>query len=250
MFQLATMDDWLALVRRYGRTENKFNGLLKDYGVMACRAFIEDKFGSTGKETRILEMGHGFSPQVMMAFQEKHDVWGVDDDQGLKYFREHDWNALYQSRIVQNCPHVTLRRGLVGSKERPADLPEGYFDVVLSVSILEEVRETVLASIIGHAAALLKPGGWLIGTHDVAPDMVPRRLAEYLRIQEAHGLHIAGAPSSRVKINWPFALLEHGNVSMLEYQAHQPFETRKFRGHFTTLFTAARKARKPARRFF
>ena len=236
------MDDWFALLRRYETNPRPRGKLLKGYGQMACRAFIEDRFGATGKETRILEMGHGFAPDVMVAFQDKHDVWGVDDDQGKKYFNHIDWSARYQTHIVSQCPSVTLRRGLVGSAERVADLPEGYFDLIFSISIVEEVPEPVLAAIVAHAARLLKPGGWLIGTHDTRQDMIPERIEKYLRYHRDNGLCIDGAPcADDIFVDWRYAVVEHPDVVMLAYMHNQPFETRKYRGHFTTLFTAAQK---------
>ena len=210
---------------------------------MKCMSFIDEQFRNHGKDIRVLEIGHGFSPDLMLRFQSKHEVWGVDENQGLHYFDSSKWEENYQANIVNTCPHVKLVRGLVGSTEFPADLPVGYFDVVYSISILEEVTVPVLRAIVRSASELLRPGGWLIGTHDLKGAVLPDRLKAYFDFHRECGLDLGDIPDpASVTVDWEYALIEHPAMVMLAYQMATPEETRKYWGHWTTMFTAAQKS--------
>jgi SAM-dependent methyltransferase len=242
MFVIPSVDDWFQLARRYGRVENVEPNPLKHYGVFACQSFIEDHFSSRGKDVRILEVGHGFSPDVMSHFQDKHDVNGVDDDQKLHYFQDWDWDFLFDYHIAPHCKNVTFHRGLIGSGSQPVTLEEGSFDVIWSISILEEVKPEVVESIIVSAGRLLKPGGWLIGTHDLLVPKFRERVELHLNAHRQAGLEIPQAPEpASLEIDWRYALLEDPVVVMLRYEGDTPAEDRKFPGHYATMFTAARK---------
>ncbi len=248
------MDDWFQLTRRYPKYQTYSSlTLLKDYGAMRCMAFLEDRFGDQGNDVRVLEFGHGFSPEVMTCFQGKHDVWGVDENQGLAYFETDDWDRNYEERVVKPCPDVTLVRGLLASDEFPVDLPAASFDVVYSISVLEEVPIPLMRDIVAAASALLKPGGWLIGTHDVnagagVVNHVPfaDRIRAYFDAHTEVGLSLGDVPDpGRIEIEWQQMLLEHPAIVMLAYQAETPEAERTYGGHWGTLFTAAQKTGTP-----
>lgn len=67
-FIIPTMDDWFELARDNRQYLNDSLTLLKDYGTMKCISFIDERFGRNGKDIRVLEIGHGFSPAVMQRF--------------------------------------------------------------------------------------------------------------------------------------------------------------------------------------
>lgn len=249
MFIIPTMDEYFRLARNDRRRLTVSAKVLKDYGVMKCIEFISELRATKNRPLRILEMGHGFAPDVLRHFQGTDEVWGVDDDQGLHYFKNIDWDERFQREVLAHCPNVKFVRGLVGSETHPAGLPEGYFDVILSISILEEVPQELFQKIIPHAARLLAPGGWLIGTHDLAGRMLPGRYKAYREAHEQCGLVIDGAPEPEDierLIDWQQVVLENPLSVLLYYQGHIAEEERKYWGHFTTMFTAARQARDAA----
>ena len=137
----------------------------------------------------ILEFGHGFNPTLLERYSKARNVWGVDDYQGLAYFGTPDrnaWEKRFDQEVRSKAPECTFRRGLLGGS-CGADLPSNYFDVVCSVSVLEEVTIETVRDILKHAARLLKPGGALIGTHDLH---APERIGEYVAAHAAAGLEL------------------------------------------------------------
>lgn len=244
MFIIPTMDEYFRLARNDRRRLNVSAKVLKEYGTMKCIEFISELRAEKGRPLRILEMGHGFAPDVLVHFQDTDEVWGVDENQGLHYFKNIDWNARFEREVLAHCPNVKFVRGLVGSQEFPADLPENYFDVILSISILEEVPQELLGVIIPAASKLLATDGWLIGTHDLSGRMLPGRYQAFLEAHDQAGLTIAGAVAVseiEASIDWQQVVLENPLSVMLYYQGHIPEDVRKYWGHFTTMFTAAHK---------
>jgi SAM-dependent methyltransferase len=240
VIKIATVDDWFRLARRF--PEFKVAGLtpLKDYGVMACMEFIEERYGDRGKDLKILEFGHGFNSEVMARFQDKHEVWGADRDQGLVYFSGFDWEARFAAEVAPSCGQVTFVRELLSLQTQASQIPDGYFDVVLSVSVLEEVQIPVVADVVSAAYKKLKPGGVLIGTHDLQMAIVAERLRAYLQTQRQARFVIEDFASIKSP-DWRAILLENAQVVMLYYQVGDPEETRRYWGHFATVFTVATK---------
>jgi SAM-dependent methyltransferase len=240
VINIASVDDWFRLARRF--PEFKVAGLtpLKDYGVMACMEFIEDTFGDRDKDLKILEFGHGFNPEVMGRFQAKHEVWGADRDQGLVYFDNVDWEARFAEEVAPSCKEVRFVRELLSARTEDSQIPEGYFDVVLSVSVLEEVSIPVVAEVVQAAHNKLKPGGVLIGSHDLQMALVAERLRAYLPTQRQAGFAIEDFGSIK-PVDWRAMLLENSQIVMLHYEMAEPEETRRYWGHFGTVFTVATK---------
>src|ERR1700730_889188 len=113
------------------------------------------------------------------------------------------------------------------------------FDVVCSVSVLEEVPIETVRDILKHAARLLKTGGALIGTHDLLTE-VPERIGEYVAAHAAAGLYLpieTPAPESNNK-----TLIENPTVAMIAYQMNEP-ETRNYWGALGDDLDRGNKAR-------
>src|SRR5262249_47174972 len=116
MLKIPTMDDWYALARRYPQFMRVTDMTLKNYGYMGCIEFVEQTFGDHGKDIRILEFGHGFSATIMERFQSKHEVWGADRDQSLRYFAGFDWETRFASDVASRCGDVNFVRKLLTSQ--------------------------------------------------------------------------------------------------------------------------------------
>ena len=208
-------------------------------------AFIEDGFRQRGKDLRILEFGHGFNPEVMARFQDMHEVWGADRDQGLVYFNDLDWEAQFAEKVAPSCANVRFARELLSTQTENSQIPDDYFDVVLSVSVLEEVPIPVVADVVRAAFRKLRPGGVLIGTHDLQMLIVAQRLRAYLQTQREAGFSIEDFGAIPPP-DWRGLLLENSQIVMLHYEMAEPEETRRYWGHFGTVFTVATKPGSPS----
>ena len=239
-FKIPTVDEWHQLALKYPEYKVVSNTLLKDYGVMACMDFIENQhILERARKLRILEFGHGFNPDVMMQLQSEHEVWGADRDQQLHYFKNIlNWDGTFSEKVERYCPKVRFVRELLG--ETPSSIPDNYFDVVLSISVLEEVGVSVLRSNLSAAYTKIAPGGYLIGTHDLCLSHT-ERAEEYVQIQRDVGFELEFSPD-QMTFDCSNVLLENPSVVMRWYQqAHPDDASRKYVGHYGTIFTVARK---------
>jgi SAM-dependent methyltransferase len=236
LLKLPTVDDWYKLSLNFPKYHKASHTLLKDYGYMQ----IMDYLDGSGAWS-ILEFGHGFNSALFEHYSARRDMWGVDDFQGLGYFPASDraaWEQRFNREIRDKAPECTYRRGLLG-RGSTADLPEGYFDVVCSVSVLEELPLDVLQDVLNHVSRLLKPGGTMVGTHDLLLETEnPARLGEYAAALTQAGLDF-GANSPPMLIG-KRTLLESPSAAMLWYQGHQG-QDRGFWGHWSTIWTVAAK---------
>ena len=234
MLKIPTVDHWYRLSLKYRQFHQVGNSVLKDYGYMAIMDYLDSHDGNN-----ILEFGHGFNAALFEQYGKARIVWGVDDYQGLAYFDTPDrdaWEKRFDQEVRSKAPECTFRRGLLGGS-RSADLPDNYFDVVCSVSVLEELPIEAVCDILKHAARLLKPGGALIGTYDLLT-AVPERIGEDVAAHAAAALDLpieTLAPEINNK-----TLIENPTVVMIQYQMNEP-ETRKYWGHFATIWTVATK---------
>ncbi len=234
VLKIPTVDDWYRLSLKYRQFHRVSNSVLKDYGYMAIMDYLDSHDAN-----HILEFGHGFNAALFEQYGAARNVWGVDDYQGLAYFGTPDrdaWEKRFDEEVRSKAPGCTFRRGLLGGS-RGADLPGNYFDVVCSVSVLEEVPIETVSDILKHAARLLKTGGALIGTHDLLT-AVPERIGEYAAAHAAAGLYLpieTLAPEINNK-----TLIENPTAAMIRYQVNEP-ETRNYWGHWATIWTVATK---------
>jgi SAM-dependent methyltransferase len=236
VLKIPTVDDWYCLSLKYRQFHRVSDTSLKDYGYMAIMDYLDSHDANN-----ILEFGHGFNAALLERYGKARNVWGVDDYQGLAYFDTPDrdaWEKMFDQKVKSKAPECTFRRGLMGGS-RGADLPDNYFDVVCSVSVLEEVPIETVSDILKHAARLLKPDGALIGTRDLLT-AAPERIGEYVAAHAAAGLELpieTLAPEINDK-----TLIENPTSVMIWYQMNEP-ETRKYWGHWATIWTVATKPR-------
>ena len=235
MLKIPSVDDWFRLSLKYRDFHRLSHTVLKDYGYMAIQEYLDER----PELRRILEFGHGFTATLFQRYGEDREVWGIDDWQGLHYFPSDraEWEARFDREVRAKTANCTFRRGLLGSQSK-ADLPNAYFDVICSVSVLEEVPIDVARDILRHAASLLKPGGVLIGTHDLLTAF-PARIGEYVSAHAEMGLALDD-PYPVIDLGGHRLLLESPTAVMLLSQGNEG-DDRKFLSHWTTIWTVATK---------
>lgn len=234
---LITMDDWFALARRYPEYKTHSRSLLKDYGVMAIRAFVEDAFQAP---IRLLELGHGFNADVLRLFDAEHECWGCDRDNSIDYMAGIDWQARFDKLVRSACPNTRFVPELLGTDEGPSAIPSDYFDVICSISMLENIHPAEnMWSVIEAAFDRLKPGGWFLNTHDMNTRWMPR-YGDLVEMLYRAGFEV-GHVDDPDAFDLRTALLEHPASVMLWYQQATPEGERSFSGHWATAWVAARK---------
>lgn len=237
--ELGTVAEWWRLTRDFPRFRKSPQTPLKHFGYLAIGERIRRY-----KPQRILEFGHGFNPTLLQWFQDEHEVWGIDDCGGRPYMPEKDqWEAMYHQSIVKHCPKVHLVRGLIGKLE-PGLVPENYFDLICSVSVLEEIKD--LESLLTQIHRLLRPGGITINSFDWRLN----NRKKYRRFVEAHwkaGFDIATRSKRPPRFDIHEILLEHCTNVIAFYQGDQT-EERRYRGHYGTLIITAARCCDPPRR--
>jgi hypothetical protein len=233
-WQIPAVDDWYELTRRYSEFRRVSNTALKDFGYMKIFAFLD----ADENRCNILEFGHGFSPVLFKRYCDRRNVWGLDRC-GAAYFtqKNDEWEATFRNAMGEDVlAQTTFKRGLLGDSY-DCGLSENYFDILCSVSVLEELPIEKLPNVAKHAAVLLKPGGVFIGTHDIQAHQT-RRVAYLWRVLRRAGLIVSPPPVS-ILFNEK-TLVENPTAAMLWYQ-HGQGETRTYAGHWSTVWIVARK---------
>jgi SAM-dependent methyltransferase len=234
MLRFATMDEWWRLTARRPDYRRESHHLLKDYGYLKLIDCVEQT-----RPSRLLEFGHGFNDTILRRFQDECEVYGIDDYQALPYFPGRaEWEAMYEERLVDPCPRAHLVRGLLGDGDVP-ELEEGTFDLIASISVLEELDEEAVARVIGHAERLLAPGGLFVGTFDV-PLYAPGHTGRLTRSVDASGLQYVEPPAIESTGDFNALLIESPTVVMLTYQMADGDE-RTFRGHWGSVWFVLQK---------
>jgi SAM-dependent methyltransferase len=234
MIKIPSVEDWFNLTRIYPQFRKVSNTALKDYGYMEVFKYLDDH----SEARNILEFGHGFNLELFKRYGETRNVWGADAWQGLHYFpAEAEW-AKEMERQISGVPNsCTFRNCLLGA-QNATDLPEAFFDVVCSISVLEEVPIEKFSSIIEHASRLLRPGGVLIGTQDFCLAHKDR-LHKCSEIQREYGLDIEDPPDPLLIDDK--TLVENPTMAMLFYQDVKLAHEQGYFGHWSTLWSVAIK---------
>jgi SAM-dependent methyltransferase len=239
MISVGTVEDWWEISRRYPNLRKDCIGFLKPIGY----CFILDQVERLPGIKTILEFGHGFNENIFEELGGKYEVHGIDDYQALPYFPdEKGWEQNY-SEYISHFPRCHFHRGLVGRGKN--DLPSNYFDVVCSVSVLEELSPDVLADVLADAHRVLKPGGCFINSFDFMGGSTAV-LNNYLRWQVEAGFDLENPGQSPVNLFRSGLAIEDQRTVMHWYYINEPDLERKWRGsNWHTLLTKAKALPSP-----
>jgi SAM-dependent methyltransferase len=234
MIEVGTIQAWWERSRRYPALRKISLGFLKPIGY----CFILDQIERLSGVNKILEFGHGFNPTLFAQLSENREVHGLDDYQQLPYFpQEEEWKKTYLE-YTAGLPHGHFHRGLLGPQKN--DLPDGTFDVVCSVSVLEELFYEDLANTIGDAHRILKPGGYFINSFDFVEGS-ENTLNTYLRTQVEAGFSFDDPFDHPISLARKDLAFEDQWTVMEYYNMNQPDVGRQWQGNWCTLLTVSRR---------
>ena len=238
--KVGEVNDWWEMARTRPAFREFSTSPLKDFGYLQLLADLK-VLGSR----RVLEIGPGLNVipgKNLFELLPDAELWGVDDCQNLHYFPGGDeWLAAFSALQVR-FPGVRFVRGLLGQEPMLSKLPRGYFDAVVSVSVLEEIPHHY-ETVIPHCYELLRPGGWMLGSADFCATPTPaypwaNNLQKCVECMLAAGFEV---PKELPLIDrFSEMLLENPVGVMIGYEGSEG-ENRRYWGHFGTLYTAARK---------
>jgi SAM-dependent methyltransferase len=240
MITLGNIEYWWEVSRRYPG----FRGMPPPVGVLKALGycFLLDQMEKRADINRVLEFGHGFNSTLFTHLGGSREMHGIDEYQALPYFPEkRQWEADYAA-FTEGLPGARFHRGLLGSGRN--SLPDGYFDAVCSVSVLEELPHAELADVILDAGRVLKPGGYFINSFDFVEgsDSV---LNEYLRLHTEAGFIFEGINPGPIKLDTKGMVREDPRIVMEFYYMGEPDQGRKWHGDWCTFLTMARAGGSP-----
>lgn len=154
MFELGTTDHWWKAAKKYPLLSNH-SYLLKPLGSAHIISLIEEN-----KPKKILEIGHGGFSFIFKLFYDELEMWGVDD-----FLEDSKVEAEALSDIRRKYSKVNFVSGFMGDNIQ--NLPDNYFDLVYSISVIEHVPDEKLKSFFEESVRVTKPGGIVSHSYDV-----------------------------------------------------------------------------------
>lgn len=202
---------------------------LKQMGTLFCAEKIHQV-----KPTSVLEIGAGDDTFFDRHFGHLTEYWMVD---------EGDYNTSRGfEKAVREREQTRFVRGLLGSYS--PDLPDSYFSLIISVSVLEHVAWEKKDDVYSDMYRLLKPGGWMVHSIDAVGEGASR---EFVHMKRA-GFILPRRPQLRICVNSgevPATLFEPLALVYLNYfgvgRGDMWTVLRSVTGHHPTVLAAASK---------
>jgi SAM-dependent methyltransferase len=155
MYRLGTADVWWKVARDDSDMILHRKDVLKPLGY----AFVIDQIKDRRPE-KILEIGHGSNPQILEMFADRAELWGIDGED-----KEKTVSTSALTKLRERMPEVKFVKGFLGESE--GVLPDEYFDLACSVSVVEHVPEVAIPAFFRDLYRILKPGGIHVHSFDV-----------------------------------------------------------------------------------
>lgn len=158
---------------------------------------------------KIAEIGGGQS-RVLEKLWQKNECWNIDKLEGLGA-------GLYEYKTSSN---VRLVRAYLGDFDQ--ELPDSYFDVVFSISVIEHVPDDRLNAFFCDMNRILKPGGLCIHAIDaylgdeISQRTVPR-IDLYLKISSDSSLNLQLFQKPAINANTTFRSHYASNSDIVLY---------------------------------
>ncbi len=155
MFELGRINQWWEVAKKHPSLSRK-EQTLKPLGYAHMVNLIE-----AFKPKRVLEVGHGAGSYLFDIFSDKIEFWGLDDT-----IEDNAVTADSLAETKKTYPNVRFVTGLLGQNN--PELPDNYFDLVCSVSVLEHIPHEHLDAVFKDTYRILRPGGIVSHSYDIA----------------------------------------------------------------------------------
>lgn len=168
---------------------------------------------SEKSDLKIAEIGGGNS-RVLKSLAEKNECWNIDKFEGLGA----------GPTDLPEMPGVKIVRTYLGDFD--SELPDNYFDVVFSVSVVEHVTPDKLGSFFEDCYRILKPNGIIAHAIDLyvydEPNTRLSIIDYYLREVERHGFTWASPPTIDRNLSFQCCFATNSDVTMNSWNKIAP----------------------------
>lgn len=190
MYDIVTKAEyWRWLEEKINDPTPRGPGLLKHIQDTFILAALKDVNGC-----KILEFGGGES-RVLKRLAKTNECWNADKFEGA---------AGGPTRFISRRG-VKVVKTFIG--EHDGRLPDGYFDYVISVSVLEHIPAPELDAIFADCARILKPGGQLVQAIDLyMPDAIDKDAPEHQYSRPRLPLYLKAAQNAGFELKEPAAI--------------------------------------------
>ena len=153
MLKFATCNDLIRLRNSYSDYlyPEEFAWGLKQFGTLFCLDYIEKNRPKT-----ILEAGAGRSLFFDQNLKPEIDYWVADKS---------DFYGADFAKHLDQRKRTTFVESFIG--EFNELLPENYFDLIFSISVLEHIPNEKVSTAFKDMARVVKPGGYIVHTIDL-----------------------------------------------------------------------------------
>ena len=234
MFELAKIKHWWDVSRRYPRVrEDHQRGVLKAMGYAHVLEHI-DRHGPA----RVLEFGHGHGSTLFFLAAPPFELWALDAHVDVHYWTREEFQGR-RAAADRMWPGVHFVDGLVGPGRNT--LPSAGFDMLCSVSVLEEIPLDDVDGVVADAARLLRPGGLFVNSIDLTT-LYTAHVERFFACHEKYGFRWLD-PAASLPLVWDIhtVAFEDPCFVMRHYLGNQPDEGRQWQGNYATVLAAARK---------
>jgi SAM-dependent methyltransferase len=182
---------------------------LKQMGNLFC----VDKIIQT-KANQILELGAGFNLYFDRRFGKECEYWMADKS---GFYEDDVFEVALKRRT--NTYYIDTFLG-----EFSKDLPENYFDLVFSVSVLEHVALEDIGKVCDDMARIVRPGGFIAHSIDVSPGSTTMYGEKYYQSLKSSGFNLDMDPD----IQWTVGLAAKDQILLeplsLVYTFHHGYQ--------------------------
>ncbi|OFW99855.1 MAG: hypothetical protein A3E78_09365 [Alphaproteobacteria bacterium RIFCSPHIGHO2_12_FULL_63_12] len=166
------------------------------------------------RNNRILEIGGGAS-RVLPALHSSNERWNLDPFEGAGNGRT----------TVHEIPGVRLVSGLMGDND--PQVPDGYFDILFSISVIEHITAVHLGKFWTDHARVMKPGGSAFHAIDFYASETGNkndetRLDFYLNGPIANGLRFKTPPSLHRPLTFRCDMASNSDWGMWRWNQNVP----------------------------
>lgn len=155
MYRLGTADVWWRVAKDQPKELSAADQILKPLG----HASVLDYVGQN-RPQRVLEIGHGARSLTLDLIHNCAECWGIDS-----YDKEKTVPTGALDKFRESYPTTKFVNGFVGGSRE--QLPDQYFDLIFSVSVIEHIAEEQIPIFHKDIFRLLKPGGVVLHSFDV-----------------------------------------------------------------------------------